>query len=132
VSATPAPGSTEEAEARRNVGKGPFKVEKDLAYLGGDMAVGGEEPEMVQMVAVADAAGEPFCYVHPDDCAGGDLTSAKARATRIAEALNRSPFRDGEVKLPLHVFEGRAGITIGEQFVYPGASACDLGRGQEP
>lgn len=74
----PKPGSPEEAEARRNVGKGPFttKATKDATGPAGS-------------VVVLDASGETFCFVDSDYCVGGDLSAAKARATRIAEALNK-------------------------------------------
>jgi hypothetical protein len=85
-----APHCTGRRAERPGAWEGPFRVEKGLTHLGGDMAVGGEEPAMVQLVEVAGADGSPFCYVLPEDCHGGDMTAAKARATRIAEALNRS------------------------------------------
>lgn len=44
--------------------------------------------------AVFDSEGAPFCLIEMDNCIGGDLAAAKARATRIAEALNRSEGHD--------------------------------------
>jgi hypothetical protein len=73
------PGSREEAAARRNVGVGPFSVERR-----DDNNVGNHH-------MVVDANGNDFAAVFNDDCIGGDFTAAKARATRIAEALNRVP-----------------------------------------
>jgi hypothetical protein len=76
---TPRPGSREEAAARRDVGKGPFSVEK--AYVANKWLA----------AQISDCGGRPFAYVMAVDCVGGDFTAAKARATRIAEALNRAP-----------------------------------------
>lgn len=73
----------------RDIGKGPFTVEKQLAHLNPGMDVGGEEPASLKLVEIVDAAGNSFAYVDPADCAGEDEPAAKSRATRIAEALNR-------------------------------------------
>jgi hypothetical protein len=59
-----------------DVSKGPFAVDK--APLGSTK------------VNILDATGRPFVHVHMKDCAGGDLAAAKARATRIAESLNKT------------------------------------------
>jgi hypothetical protein len=40
--------------------------------------------------AVFASDGFPFCYVCADDCVGGDVMAAVARATRIAESLNKT------------------------------------------
>lgn len=66
----------------REQGKGPFVGERVKDDHGptvlGDHAV------------IRDSTGAPFCYVATRDCHGGDLSAAKARATRIAESLNKS------------------------------------------
>lgn len=74
------PGSCEEAAARRNVGKGPFRAWKDKVDLFGQGSA----------VPIVDSGDRPFAYVLLDDCVGGDLSAARARATRIAESLNRT------------------------------------------
>jgi hypothetical protein len=78
----PKPGSPEEAESRRTTGKGPFSVFPNVHQLQDS----GNSPVVVTIV---DGGGQPFAFVRQNDCAGGDPTAAKARATRIAEALNR-------------------------------------------
>lgn len=78
----PRPGSAEEAEARRNVGKGPFSVAK--ANTG------------CELVEVLDASGAPFAQVIVAHCVGKDITAAKARASRIAEALNGRPYETAD------------------------------------
>lgn len=72
----------------RNFGEGPFEAKAAKALLG-EFAVGGEDIEPVDCATVFDATGNAFCYIAPEDCAGRDMNAAKARATRIAEALNR-------------------------------------------
>lgn len=64
----------------RDVGKGPFKADNETWSA--------RELENGEMLAVLDGRGEMFCYVQLNDCAGMDKSAAKARATRIAEALN--------------------------------------------
>lgn len=39
---------------------------------------------------VRDQTGEPFAWIIAAECRGGDKAAAKARATRIAESLNRT------------------------------------------
>jgi hypothetical protein len=92
---TPEPGSPEEAAARRNVGKGPFAA--------GKCQVHDETPGVYDGAAVFDAEGQPFCLIASDDCVGGDLSAAKARATRIAESLNLTEGYDQEAKARLLV-----------------------------
>lgn len=60
---------------------GPFTAGKDT-WSARELGDG-------EMLAVMDGAGEMFCYLQLNDCAGMDKAAAKARATRIAECLNR-------------------------------------------
>lgn len=75
----------------RDVGKGPFATK---ATADKDGPAGS--------VIVTDSSGEVFCYVDSDYCAG-DFTAAKARATRIAEALNQ---REGHAEPAPYIDEG--------------------------
>lgn len=59
-------------------GAGPFRIDSDSNFGG------------MPVVTILDAAGGAFCFVAPSDCAGGDMSAAKARGTRIAEALARA------------------------------------------
>lgn len=70
------------AEPRPECGIGPFTA--------GKCQVIDETPGHYDGAAVFDKEGDPFCYVLEDDCIGGDAAAAKARATRIAESLNRT------------------------------------------
>lgn len=58
----------------RDLGKGPFSV----------------KAEDEGNATVRDQIGEPFAWVIAAECHGGDKSAAKARATRIAESLNRN------------------------------------------
>lgn len=96
-----------------------------------------------EMLAVMDASGEMFCYVQLNDCAGMDRAAAKARATRIAEALN---VQEGHSKpVPYVDAAGNLCAPAGYGFVAKGGGcemvplvnvtvvpAVDMGRGQEP
>lgn len=64
----------------RRIGTGPFTV--------GDCQVYTEEPGQYDGVAVFDSEGQPFCLI-ADDLAIGGRAGARARAQRIAEALER-------------------------------------------
>lgn len=67
---------------RQGAWDGPFKVAKDLTFA--------DDITPDNLVQVNDAAGAPFAYVAVGDTiAVGNAEAAKARATRIAEALNR-------------------------------------------
>lgn len=107
----PAPGSEEEAAARRNVGKGPFSAAKEPHHRS---ALCG-----LECLAVLDAAGATFAWVVVSSAIGGDKSAAKARATRIAEALNRTVFAPDERRLTTTEYENRAGVIVGHNFVYP-------------
>lgn len=61
------------------VGTGPFTVAKTGAIIN----------DTTPRATVLDQIGEPFCYVLAEDCHGGDLAAARARATLIAEQLSR-------------------------------------------
>jgi hypothetical protein len=60
--------------------KGPFTIGDGSPIFGS-----GETAREIM-----DASGARFALVLSRDCAGGDLTAAKARATRIAESLNKT------------------------------------------
>lgn len=59
----------------RNIGAGPFTAGKCKCSA-------------VDGAAVFDVTGETFCFVADDNCHGGN-SAARARATRIAEVLNK-------------------------------------------
>lgn len=59
----------------------PFKVG------GKDGIMSDTHPE--NLLVILDSGGGRFAYVSPEDCVGKDMPAAKARATLIAEALNR-------------------------------------------
>lgn len=77
---------------------GPFTVPKQPGWCCGD----------TEFVAVVDALGRSFAYVLPDDCVGG-WDGAKARATLIAEALNKDQPLSGR-KLPDGVAVDQHGV----------------------
>lgn len=62
--------------------RGPFTASK--------CQVDTEEEGRFDGAAVFEVDGQPFCYVRVDDCVGGHLSAAKARAQRIAESLNKT------------------------------------------
>lgn len=92
-------------------GLGPFTIGEPL---------GGAD----KVVTVLDIGGQAFCTVHAAHCVGGDLPAAKARANRIAEAMDRAD------KLPLLSFEDAriAGIKMHDRWLDVGEQIPPLGR----
>lgn len=91
----------------RDAGKGPFVTQ--------------QEDEGNQ--TVRDAAGLPFCWVIAAECVGGDKAAAKARATRIAEALN---VQEGHSKpIPFIDGDGNLRAPAGYGFVAKG-EGCEM------
>lgn len=68
--------------------EGPFTVDTPTVTRGGG-------------VPVLNRIRQDFCFVMVDDCGKGGLTAAKARATRIAEALNANGAVDYETSLTM-------------------------------
>lgn len=66
----------------RDRGKGPFTVGKPT-----EVHSNGEDYPVVE---VLDSSGSVFAMVWAQDCCSNDVPAAKARATRIAESLNRT------------------------------------------
>lgn len=58
-------------------------------FTAGDCVVHSEDGVTIDGAAVFDVEGQPFCLVADDDAVGGHH-GARARATRIAESLNRT------------------------------------------
>lgn len=58
-------------------------------FTAGDCVVHSDDGTTIDGTAVFDAEGQPFCLVADDDAVGGH-PGAKARATRIAESLNKT------------------------------------------
>lgn len=92
----------------RDWGVGPFKAARE-----------GQVVEIGPAVPVFDKTGRAMCWVALANCQGG-LDAGKARATRIAEALNRgeghaapAPYIDdhGNLRAP----EGYGFVANGEK-----------------
>lgn len=95
----------------RNAGTGPFTAKAGDALLG-QIAVGGEDIEAVPAAVVFDQIGEPFAYVAPEDCHGGDMTAAKARAQLIAESLNRDDKRKAALIKAREIIQSERDTTV--------------------